>query len=135
MGILLVGCVASGKVLVSLDDPSVWADEGVAYEAFAVTNPVDFGRTSPSGRLRRIAQAVTVASPTTITITPFGDGDEYDEQATAVLVDPADGTTQVVEAEPALDAQRFQFKMQPSGFTGPVAFGEADIEYIRKRTA
>jgi hypothetical protein len=133
--ILLVGCAAAGNVLVSLDDPSIWEDEDVPYVPFAVTNPVDFARTSPSGRLRRIAQAVTMSSGVSITLTPYGDGDEYEDQATTLVLDPAEGTTQVVEAEVALDARRFQYKMSASGFSGPVFFGEADLEMVKKRTA
>jgi len=131
--ILMVGAVASGNVLLSLDDPSVALDEGAAFEAFYLTNPIDFGRAATSGRLRRIAQSVTVGSLTDVTITPYADGDEFTEQATTIAVDPADGTTQVVETEPAVDGQRFSYKVQPTGFTGPVAFGEADLALVRKR--
>lgn len=132
--ILMVGAVMNGNVLLSLDDPTVWTDEGTAYSAYAVTNPVNFGRAAPSGRLRRITQAVTLGADASVTLTPLGDGDEYTEQAHTEALAVADGSTHLVESEPAVDGQRFQYIMAASGFGGPLAFGEADVELIEKRT-
>jgi hypothetical protein len=134
MAAFMLGCVAGGNVLLILDDPTTWTDEGVAYDAFAVTNPVNFGKTAPSGRLRRVSQAVTLGAPATVTITPLGDGDEYEDQATSEPLDPSGGSTQIVEAEVAVDAQRFQYRVAVSAFDGLVQFGEADLDMIPKRS-
>ena len=135
MSVMLVGCVADGNVLVSLDDPSVWTDEGVPYAAHAITNPINFGRATPRGRLRRIGQAVTVGSVATVTVTPLADGDEFEEQAVETTVAAIDGATQIVVVEPAVDGHRLQYRMAASDFDGPVAFGEADLEMIPHRSA
>lgn len=135
MSAVMVGCVAGGNVLLSLDDPNLFRDEGVVFVPYAETNPVNFGKAAPVGRLRRIAQAVTIGAPATIMLTPYGDGDEYEEQAQSAVLDPANGTTQVVELEPAVDGGRFQYRMTVTAFDGPVAFGEADLELIPKRSA
>lgn len=133
--IYMVGCAAGSNVLVSLDDSSVWTDEGTAYEAFAITNPLNFGKTSPQGRLRRINVAVTIGGDADVTLTPWGDGDEFEDQAVTESLLVSAGSTQIVEAEPAVDGQRFQFRMAAENFGGPVAFGESDVDLIEKRSA
>lgn len=131
--ILMVGCPVGGNVLVSLDDISVWQDEGVAYPARMVGNAVNFGKPLPAGRLRRIGQSVTLGGTATVQITPYGDGDAYDAQAVSRTLDPVNGTTQVIEAEVAVDGQRFQYEVEVTDFDGPVALGEAEVAMIAKR--
>lgn len=134
MAAFLVGCPTAANVLVALDDPSVWEDEGAPYIAFALTNPIDWRNASTMGRFRNIVQMVTANAPATITLTPYGDGDEYPSQAVMAAFDPARGTTQPIELEPAVDGHRFQYKMEATTFGGPVAFGEADLQFIAKRS-
>lgn len=131
----MVGAVAAGNVLVSLDDAAVWTDEGEAYTASFLTNPANFGRTAPAGRLRRIAQAVTLGADATVAITPVADGSEYTDQADSQTLMASDGATQIMVTEPAVEGRRFQYQVEVSAFTGPVLLGEADLHMIQSSTA
>ena len=134
--ILVVGCPTDGNVIVTLDDPAVYEDEGEAYDAYFVIGPVDFGRAGPSGKLRRVVQSVSLGGSTaTVTITPLADDQTFDDQAYVETVIAAEGVNQRVQANPAVRGQRFQYRVDVSDFDGSVEFGEADIAMIPERTS
>ena len=131
----MIGCPAEGDALISLDDTTAWDDEGDAYDAYYVCGPVDFGRAGPYGKLRRIVQSITLGGSTaTITITPIGDDQSYDDQAHEETLVAVDGTNQRIQADPAVTGQRFQYRVDVEDFDGLVEFGTADITMIPKRS-
>jgi hypothetical protein len=134
--LLMVGCPVDGNVLVSLDDPTVWTDEGADYAPYFVIGPVDFGRSSPAGKLRRVVQRITLGgSQATITITPIADDSLYEDQATEVTLMTSSGTNQAAQADVAVDGRRFQYRVDVTDFDGAVELGEADLAMIPTRTS
>lgn len=132
----MVGCPVEGNQLISLDDTTVWTDEGAAYAPFYTIGPVDFGKASPAGKLRRVVQSVSLGgSLATVTITPIADDNPHDDQAYAAALVASGGTNQRVQADVAVDGQRFQYRVDVAAFDGEVECGEADLAMIPTRSS
>jgi len=131
----LYGFKRSSNTVIQLDDQSVVTDEGapMSFPNF-VTSFVDLGPAGGTARLRRVAQTVTLFGNATIRLVPRVNESEDFSQAETFSLSPVNGTQQVVELYPALTGTRFAIQIEVLLATGPLWFGECDIELVPKRS-
>ncbi len=135
MALVLFGAPKGTNVLIRLDDPSLYTDEGAAMPTpYFTSADVDFGPAGGEGRLRRITQAVTLAGTTTVQVTPVANGTEIAEQAESFTLAPASGAEQRIESGVAVMANRHAIVARVTALAGPVAFGECDLALIPRRS-
>lgn len=125
---------ATDAALFVIDDPALDTDEGVAFTARMRSAVFDAGPAGGYTKLRRIAQAVAIAGPVTVTVTPVVDGQVVDAQAETFALVTEDGVEQVVESNVAVSGTRFQVQVEVTAHEGPTALGEADQWISRRRT-
>ena len=120
-------CNATGATLLSLDDPSVDTDQGVAFTASVL--PVAFTPQPPEGesRLRRAVQGISITTSATLRLTPIVDGNENpDDGQTFNLASTTDSASSTVEAHTANQGSRFQVKTEVTAHVGACELGEAE---------
>jgi hypothetical protein len=125
---------ATDNALFIIDDPTLDTDEGVAFSATMRSAVFDWGPASGFTKLRRIAQAVALAGPVTMVITPIVDGQIVDDQAETFTLATIDGIEQVIESNVAVNGTRFQVQIEITAHEGPTALGEADQWISSRRT-
>lgn len=130
----LWGCVAAGNTLLRLDDLDTFTDEGSAMAPEFTVGTNDLGPAGGYGTLRKIVQAVAIGGPTTLEITPIGDGQIYEDQAQTFVLTTTGGMEQIVDCFAQVPATRFGYRVRVTSVGGPASFGENDRFVIPRRT-
>lgn len=130
----LWGCVAAGNKLLRLDDPDTFTDEGSAIGPEFIVGVTDLGPAGGFGTLRRITQAVAIGGPTTLTITPIGDGQVYEDQTQTFVLVTTDGAEQIIDCFAKVPATRFGYRVRVTSIGGPASFGENDRFVLPRRS-
>lgn len=123
---------ATDNKLFVIDDPGLDTDEGSAFTAKMLSAVFDAGPASGFSHLRRLTQAVAIAGPVTLAITPIVDGQEATDQQQTFTLSTVDGIEQALEHSCFVNGTRFQVKVEITAHEGPTALGEAD-QWIRLR--
>lgn len=134
MQLRLFACREGSATLWEIDDPSVFTDDGVAFEAVGETHPVDFGPARGFGRLREFVQWIALFGRATVSITPVADGTVLTEQSYASTLDVAHGVEQRIEAPLSAPGARFGVEIRLSNCTALTELGEADLTYAKRRS-
>lgn len=123
--------IGADEQLRTLDDRTVYTDDGSGYEAWLVGRPIWFGLPGTLGRLRRFDQVVECANGVTVDITAIKDGQE--SGVTISRVCP--GNVQKPHYFPlAVSGSRFGIKLELVGFTDEVLLGSAALWLLPRRT-
>lgn len=125
---------ATDNALFVIDDPALDTDEGEAFTAKMRSAVFDAGPAGGYTKLRRITQAVALAGPVSVLVTPVVDGQIVDAQAEAFDLVTEDGVEQIIESNVAVSGTRFQVQVEVTAHEGPTALGEADQWISSRRT-
>lgn len=131
--IALFGCCADDNVLVALDVPGVYDDEGTAIGARFRPAPLTTGAVNAYNKLRQIAQAVSLGGPATVRLTPYVDGAPFIDQQQDITLVTLDGLDQRIECHVAIPGTRFAFLLEVLDLSGSLQFGEAALQVVPKR--
>lgn len=135
MSLLRVFAAVEGSAtLLQIDDDSVTSDAGAPLVARAETHPLDFGGSRGYGRLREMVQWVQPRGLATVTLTPIADGMTEAPQAYATQLDVAAGAEQRIEAPFSVAGSRFAARLEVTGLTAGLSFGEADLLLVPRRS-
>lgn len=135
MAIGLFAAAAGSNVLVQLDDPTVWTDEGAAMPTpYFTTAQIDQGPAGGASRLRGVVQAVAIGGATSLTVTPIANGQDVTEQASTFALVTTDGAAQRVEHGCGSLATRHAVKVEVTSMVAAVTFGEADLLLVPRRS-
>lgn len=121
---------AAGQ-LRTMDDLSVYTDDGSSYPAWLVGRPLWFGLPASYGRLRRFDQVVECQNGVTVDVTAIKD----DQESGATISRVCPGNIQKPHHFPlAVSGSRFAVKIELVGFTDEVILGAAALWIQPHRT-
>ncbi len=114
---------AAGQ-LRTLDNLSVYTDDGSTYEAWLLGRPLSLGLPGTYGRLRRFDQVVECQNGVTVDVTAIKD----DQESGGTISRVCPGNVQKPHYFPlAVSGSRFGVKIELTGFTDEVILGSAAL--------
>jgi hypothetical protein len=118
---------ASGATLLSLDDPAVDTDQGVAFNASFTSVATTPQPPEGESKLRRVVQNISISTSATLKLTPIADGNENpSDTQTFSLASTTDGSNPTIEAHAANQGSRFQVRTEVTAHVGVCELGEAE---------
>ena len=124
---------ATSSTILSLDDPSVDTDQGVAFTASLLSVATTPQPPSGESKLRKIVQNVALTTSATVKITPIADGNENpNDTQTFNLVSTVDGANPTIESKTANQGSRIQTRIEVTAHVGACELGEGESWTVPK---